>query len=176
VAVLQSAQPVPAATRRSTLRDNSKRPGCPGMDSYSIRTYILGPDDTLYRLASAKFSRMVDDPESQRLERFAGQRVRMAEVTVEVRDRQPCAVVRLVYEMLGFDAEGRLDRAAFMRQNTALAELAVEPVIPRLVKEDKAVVDAGSRFVARGGSWYPSAALEREIIHAALDERPYKRL
>jgi hypothetical protein len=75
--------------------------------SYSTRTFILGPDDTLYRLASAKFSRMVDDPESHGLERFAGQRVRMAEAIVEVRDRAPVAVVRLIYEMLGFDAEGR---------------------------------------------------------------------
>jgi hypothetical protein len=144
--------------------------------SYSFRTYILGPDDTLYRLASAKFSRMVDDPESQRLERFAGQRVRMAEVTVEVRDRAPCAVVRLVYEMLGFDADGRLDRATFMRQNIALAELVVDRAIPRLVEEEKAVVDAGSRFVARGGSWHPSVALEQQILRVALDEIPCKRL
>ena len=69
--------------------------------SYSPRTFILGPDDTLYRLASAKFSRMVDNPESDRLERFAGQRVRMAEAIVEVRDRTPYAVVRLIYEMQG---------------------------------------------------------------------------
>jgi hypothetical protein len=144
--------------------------------SYSTRTFILGPDDALYRLASAKFSRMVDDPESHRLERFAGQRVRMAEVIVEVRDRAPCAVVRLVYEMLGFDAEGRLDRANFIRQNAALAELAIDPVIPRLMEEEKTVVDAGSRFVARGGSWHPSAALQHEILRAALDETSYKRL
>ncbi|EGV18488.1 hypothetical protein ThimaDRAFT_2472 [Thiocapsa marina 5811] len=144
--------------------------------SYSTRIFILGPDDSLYRLASATFSRMVDDPESHRLERFAGQRVRMAEVIVEVRDRAPYAVVRLVYEMLGFDAEGRLDRAMFIRRNAALAELAIDPVIPRMVEEEKAVVDAGSRFVARGGFWHPSAALEREILRAALDETPCKRL
>ena len=73
--------------------------------TYSPRTiHPVGPDDTLYRLASAKFSRMVDDPESHRLERFAGQRVRMVEAIVEVRERTPCAVARLVYEMLGFDA------------------------------------------------------------------------
>ena len=147
--------------------------------SYSTRTYILEADDTLYRLASAKFSRMVDDPESHRLERFAGQRVRMAEVIVEVRNRAPCAVVRVVYEMLGFDAEGHLDRATFMRQNAALAELAIDPLIPRLVEEEEekaVVVDAGSRFVARGGSWHPSAALEQEILRAALDETPCKRL
>ena len=128
--------------------------------TYSPRTFILGPDDTLYRLASAKFSRMVDDPESHRLERFAGQRVRMAEAIVEVRDRAPYAVVRLVYEMLGFDAEGQLDRATFIRQNAALAELAMSPVMPRLEAEETAVVDAGSRFVARGGSWQPTPAQE----------------
>ena len=149
--------------------------------SYSTRTYILGADDTLYRLASAKFSRMVDAPESHRLERFGGQRVRMAEVIVEVRNRAPCAVVRVVYEMLCFDAEGHLDRATFMRQNAALAELVIDPLIPRLVEEEEeeekaVVVDAGSRFVARGGTWHPSAALEQEILRLALDETPCKRL
>ena len=144
--------------------------------SYSTRIYILAPDDTLYRLASATFSRMVDDPTSLRLERFAGQRVRMAEVIVEVRDRAPYAVVRLVYEMLGFDAEGRLDRDTFIRRNAALAELAINSVIPRMVESENALVDAGSRFVARGGTWHPFAALEREILRAALDETPCKRL
>ena len=144
--------------------------------TYSPRTFILGPDGTLYRLASAKFSRMVDDPNSHRLERFAGQRVRMAEAIVEVRDRAPYAVVRLIYEMLGFDAEGRLDRAAFIRQNAALAELAMSHVIPRLEAEETAVVDAGSRFVARGGRWQPPPSLEQEILRAALGEVKCERL
>ena len=64
---------------------------------------------------------MLEDPESHRLARFAGQRVRMVEAIVEFRDRTPCRVVRLVYEMLSFDSEGRLDRVAFERQNAALS-------------------------------------------------------
>ena len=144
--------------------------------SYSPRTFILGPDDTLYRLASAKFTRMFDDPESHRLERFAGQRVRMAEAIVEVRDRAPYAVVRLIYEMLGFDAEGRLGRATFIRQNAALAELAMSRVIPRLGAKETAVVDAGSRFVAQGGRWQPSPSLEQRILRAALGELSCERL
>jgi hypothetical protein len=119
---------------------------------------------------------MVDDPENHPLERFAGQRVPMAEAIVEVRDQAPCAAVRLIYEVLGFDAEGRLDRATFMRQNAALAALALSRVIPRLEAERTDVVDAGSRFVARGGAWQPSAALEREILRAALDETTCKQL
>ena len=144
--------------------------------TYSPRTFILGPDDTLYRLASATFSRMVHDPNSHRLERFAGQRVRMAEAIVEVRDRAPYAVVRLIYEMLGFDAEGRLDRAGFIRQNAALAEQAMSHVIPRLEAEETTVVDAGSRFVAQGGRWQPSPSLEQRILRAALGELKCERL
>jgi hypothetical protein len=138
--------------------------------SYSTRTFLVGPDGTLYRLASAKFSRMVDDPDSHRLERFAGQRVRMAEAIVEVRDRAPCAVVRLVYEMLGFDAEGRLDRATFMRQNAALTELAVGHAVAKPATLGETVIDASSRFVAKGGRWQPSSSLEQEILRAALGE------
>jgi len=50
--------------------------------SYSTRTFILGPDDTRYRPASATFSRIVDDPQSYRLGRFAGQRVCPTPITL----------------------------------------------------------------------------------------------
>jgi hypothetical protein len=83
--------------------------------SYSPRTFLLAPDDSLYRLPSAKFSRMLDDPASHRLARFAGQRVRLAEAIVEIHERTPRAVVRLIFEMLRFDEEGRLDLPAFLR-------------------------------------------------------------
>jgi hypothetical protein len=55
--------------------------------TYSPRTFILTEDDTLYRLARAKFSRMLEDPQSHRLERFAGQRVRTVEAIVAVHAR-----------------------------------------------------------------------------------------
>ena len=84
--------------------------------------FIVGPDDTLYRLASAKSWRMVNDPEYQRLARFAAQCVRM----VEVHERRPRAVVRLVCQMLGFHARGRLDRRAFERVDLALMDLQVD--------------------------------------------------
>ena len=144
--------------------------------TYSPRTFIVGPDDTLFRLASAKFSRMIDDPEHHRLDRFAGQRVRMVEAIVEVRDRTPCAVVRLVYQMLGFDARGRLDRSAFMRQNVALADLIAGRSVVRSTTNEATIVEASSRFVAQGGHWQPSPSLEQRILHAALGELKCERL
>ena len=112
--------------------------------SDSTRTFILAPDDTLYRLSGARFPRMLNAPERRRLTRFAGQRVRMAEAIVVVGDRSPRAVVRLVCEILGSDGEGRLDQAALMRRNAALS---VGRVIPRSAAKDSVVLDAGSRFV-----------------------------
>ncbi len=102
--------------------------------------------------------------------------MRMVEAIVEVCDRAPHAVVRLVYEMLGFDAEGRLDRSTFISQNAALAELVMDRVIPRTVTKETTVVDAGSRFVARGGRWQPSPSLEQEILRAALGGLECERL
>jgi hypothetical protein len=144
--------------------------------NYSPRTFLLGPDDTLYRLASATFSRMVDDPNSHRLQQFAGQRVRMVEAIVALHERRPRAVVGLVYEVLGFDGAGRLDRDAFMRQNLALAELAVSRVLGGSAGKDTAIVDASSRFVAQGGRWRPSPSLEQHILRAALGELRCERL
>ena len=53
----------------------------------SCRMYLLDQDDTLYRLPSAKFNRMLRDPTTYRLPRFAGRRVRMTDVAVELIDR-----------------------------------------------------------------------------------------
>ncbi len=144
--------------------------------SYSVRTFLVGPDETLYRLPSAKFSRMLDDPASHRLARFTGQRVRLAEAIVEIHERTPRAVVRLIFEMLRFDEEGRLDRSAFLRQNAALAELAMGRVLRQPVTPGETIVDASSRFIAQGGRWQPSPSLERNIRRAALGELSCKRV
>lgn len=140
----------------------------------SLRTIVVGPDDALYLLPNAKFSRMFDDPENNRLERFAGQRMRAAEAVVALHKRKPCAVVRIVYEMLSFDAEGRFDLDAFWRQSAALPL----PSIPGYERERQVtkVVDASDHFIARGGRWQPSHSLEQRILSAALGELKCKRL
>jgi hypothetical protein len=39
-----------------------------------------------------------------------------------------------------------------------------------LVEKASTIVDASSRFVARGGQWQPAPELERRILRAALGE------
>ena len=139
--------------------------------TFSVRIFIMAPDETLYRIAGTKFTAMINDPESHPLLRFADQRVRMAEAIVELRNRAPCGIDRLLFEILRFDDHGRLDIKTFMRQNFALAELLSDKPATR-----GTVVDAGSRFVAQGGRWQPSQPLERRIRQAALGKLECKRL
>jgi len=137
----------------------------------SVRIFIVDPDDTLYRFAGTKFTNMFNDPESHPLLRFAGQRVRMVEVIVELRNRVPCGIARLVYEMLRFDDQGRLDCNALKNQNFALADtFAGEET------KDAVVVDASSRFIAQGGRWTPSYTLAQRICQVALGEAKCSRL
>lgn len=143
--------------------------------TWSTRIFIVGADELLYRLASKKFSGMLADPSDHLMPSFAGQRVRMAEAVVELRDRKPERVVRLVYEILRFDEQGRLDIETFNQQNVALVDVMLASTLKNETN-NTAIIDASSRFVAQGGRWSPARSLEMRICQAALDEIKYRRL
>ncbi len=74
---------------------------------FSFKRYLVAVDDTLYRLANTTFDRMLRDPASHLFPVFAGQRVRMADVVVELVGREPACVVRTTFAVLTFDDEGQ---------------------------------------------------------------------
>jgi hypothetical protein len=136
----------------------------------------VGPGDILYRLASVRFAAMLDDPENHRLLRFAGQRIRLVEAIIELRDRVPYEVVRLVYQIIAFDAQGRFDSQPFVRQNWALADLHMNRVLGQTTTSESEVIDASSRFIAQGSRWQPSPELVQRIYQAVLGEIKCERL
>ena len=141
----------------------------------SCRLFLLDPDDGLYRLPNTRFDRLLRDPACPGLPRFAGARVRTANVVVECLDRQPVRIVWTTFGFLRFGEDGRFDRVAFEDHQRAIAELAWAP---RFVEPTgtSAVVDAASRFVAQGGRWKPSRTLTRRIEAAALGQVKCMRL
>ena len=141
----------------------------------SFQRYLVAADDTLYRMANTAFDRMLQEPEKHRMPLFAGQRVRTAEVVVEVVERQAIRVVRTALSILTFDAEGRVDPNKLNQQQFARAELVLS-LAPTTPDPAETVVDATRRFLAQGGSWSPSVALARVIDDAALGRRKCPRL
>jgi hypothetical protein len=133
----------------------------------SCRRFIVGDDGKLVRLRNTIFERLLRDPQHHTMPALAGQRVRMAEVLVQLGDRRPIRVVRRVYYVVSFDEAGRLDTTRFQQQQWALAESALDRVF-EVPGDDDHVLDAASRFVAQGGQWRPSNDLAQRIDDAAL--------
>jgi hypothetical protein len=57
------------------------------------RRFLLDRGNTLWRLSTTKFERLLQDPAKLCLPVLAGQRVRMADVIVELMDREPVRIV-----------------------------------------------------------------------------------
>jgi hypothetical protein len=85
------------------------------------RRFIVGDDGKLVRLRNTLFERLLRDPRHYTMPALAGQRVRMAEIFVQLADRRPICVVRRVYYVVSFDEAGRLDTTRFQQQQWALA-------------------------------------------------------
>ena len=136
---------------------------------FSFRMFLLDQDDGLYRLPNTKFEQMIRNPTSYRLLRFAGARVRMTDVAVELRRRQPIRVVRITFGFLTFDGDGYFDASGFDRHQRARAELGLASPITEPGGAET-VVDAANRFVVQGGLWAPSRTLQRRIDATALGQ------
>lgn len=142
---------------------------------FSNRMFLLDQKDDLYRLPNAKFDKMLRDPSSHTIPRFAGARLRMADMVVELFDRHPTRIVWTTFGILTFDQDGCFEPSAFDAHQRARAELALAPILPKLDSKTT-VVDAATRFVAQGGLWTPSPVLARRLDEAALGRMEYVRL
>ena len=79
----------------------------------SCRRFIVDEEGKLVRLRNSIFERLLRDPRHYTMPALAGQRVRMAEILVQLVDRRPIRVVRRVYYVVSFDEAGRLDTTRF---------------------------------------------------------------
>ena len=133
----------------------------------SCRRLFVSNDGGLYRMANAKFARMIRDPSTERIALFAGQRIRSAELLIETVDRKPCRVLRATFTIFQFDEQGSVDADRYEKQQMAKVEVTIAPVFGDR-KPTKNIVDAKDRFIAQGGSWSPAGLLKNQIEKVGL--------
>ena len=131
------------------------------------RRFIVDDEDRLVRLRNTIFERLLRDPQHHTMPALAGQRVRMAEILVQLADRRPIGVIRRVYFVVSSDEAGRVDTIRFQEQQRAIAESALDGVFA-VPGDDDRVLDAASRFIAQGGRWRPANEFAKRIDDAAL--------
>lgn len=145
----------------------------------AYQMFLIDADDHLHRLPISKFEDMLAQPSAHPVPQFAGQRIRAANVLVEVVNRVPTSVRRITYQVMTFDEDGWFNVPRFRHQQfgefqESLARRNLS--VTRLPIGGKNVVNAASRFAARGGTWVPSADLAEAIQSAALGRLKTRRL
>ncbi|AOJ01881.1 hypothetical protein WS70_08600 [Burkholderia mayonis] len=140
---------------------------------YSPRTFLIAADDSICRL-SKRYWQMLGQPDSHRLPAFAGQRVRIANLLVQLVNRVPTRGVYRDFMIVTFDADGALDIEQIMERMAAHGDVTLSGGSRN--GRDTKIVDATARFKVQGGQWTPSPVLATALEEAALGLRPCPRI
>ncbi|MDP2406280.1 MAG: hypothetical protein U1D36_17930 [Hydrogenophaga sp.] len=141
----------------------------------SSKLFLISADDAVHALSNAAFMRMLRQEAVARIPEFAGQRVRQVSMVVALLNGVPTRIVRCTFAILDIDEDGVLDVARWNAQQIARVGDPLAPERPERTSLPQ-VVDAASRFIARGGSWEPDQALLHRIEEAGLLRRVCPRV
>ena len=148
------------------------------MSSASVRQFFVSDDDEIFRVPNTKFERLLKGSFEEKTERFAGKRVRTAEIIVQVENRRPLQVLRAIYYYLHFNEKGILDYDRFMKDGGIVANAGIPDIFVEKVQSN--LINAQQEFAKKQRDhtvwWKPSMQLERNILDASIDEFKCKRL
>ena len=133
----------------------------------TIWIFFVNDDDSIQRFPLARFGQLVERNPKECLLKYAEKRVRYVEVALELEQRKPVGILRILYLILPFDSEGRVDAAEQEKER----RLGIEMMSPILMDRDsKQVVEARHRFAKRRFDneyrWKPIQKMEAAIIKA----------
>ena len=135
---------------------------------FGFRIFFVNDKDEIKRISHASFERIFNrDPKEVHLE-YKNTRVRYAEVILEIENRKPVSIVRIVYGYLKFDSKGHVDKEFHAEEQRVAMGMISLP----LPGQSSNVVHASDRFAQKAFkdnfSWSPSFELEQSIIEAAF--------
>ena len=112
----------------------------------SLRIFLVNDDDSIQCFPLARFERLIQRDPKERLPQYAGKRVRYVEVALELEQRKPIGILRILYLIMSFDSEGRVDAAEQEKEQ----RLGIDMIPPMLPDRDSSqVVEALHRFAKK---------------------------
>lgn len=93
-----------------------------------MRFFVFEPDGTLRRVSSQSFNRLVSRRGA--VPQFSGQRLRDAEVIVELEDKRPVRIVKMNFGYWVLDSAGMFDPSDQLRLERASMALRKKLVLP----------------------------------------------
>jgi len=137
---------------------------------FGFRIYFIDEDDKITRIPLTRFERIRDRDPKESLSEYKNSRIRYAEIILELKNRKPISIARIVYAYLQFDSEGKVDKEFLNMEGQAA--ISMMPSIP-LPGNPENVVQANDRFAKKRFkdefTWTPSFQLEQEIIKKSFE-------
>ena len=142
------------------------------MSSVSVRIFFITDEDEILKVPIAKFERMLKGSYEEKTERFAGKRIRAAEIAVTIDNRKPVVILRAIYYYLHFNEKAILDYDRFMKDGNLVAKAGI-PEIFMKEKQDN-IINAQQEFAKKQRDhavwWKPNMQLERDILDASIGD------
>ena len=113
---------------------------------------------------------MIEGNTNECLPEYTNKRVRYVEVALELKERKPDGILRILYLILPLDSEGRVDAAEQDKERRLGAER-MSPI--DMDRGSKQVIEAGYRFAKRRFDheyrWTPTQEIEAAIINGVFE-------
>ncbi len=137
---------------------------------FGLRIFFIDENDKINRIPASRFKRIRNRNPKETLSEHKNSRIRYAEVILELENRQPISIARIVYGYLQIDSEGKVDKE-FLEKEGQVA-VSMMPSIP-FPGESETVVYARDRFAKKRFNdeftWTPSFELEQDIIEKSFE-------
>jgi hypothetical protein len=148
------------------------------MRSVSVRFFIITNNSEIFSVSINKIDRLLKGTNEEKIERFAGERVRASEIGVRLENRKPIEVIRAIYHYFHFDEKGILDIDRLRNDGTIVSIAGISPMFTQKPQDN--IINAQQEFAKRQRDhsvwWKPDMQLERNILDAAIGEFKCKRL
>ena len=130
---------------------------------------FLVDDDCIQRISMARLDRLLHFDRGERLQQYAGKRVRCAMAFVEVSGRQVLAISNIDYFLIPLNVKGQIDKKEWEKGMRLGMEL-----LPSILdgEDPKQVINARHRFAKRRYEhefkWKPSRKVEEAIVDSVF--------
>ena len=136
---------------------------------FGFRIFFIDDDDNITRISQALYERIMHRDSKESLLEYKNTRFRYAEVILELENRKPISIERIVYGYIEFNSKGMVDKDFLNAEQQVAMNMLALP----LPGESSNIVHASDKFAKKRFkdefSWTPSFELEQTIIKKAFE-------
>lgn len=145
--------------------------------SLSLRYFFIDDTGQIHPVPLARYERIFSGQEA--VPQYAGRKMRVAEVSVELVNGMPARTLRDAFSFLAFDGAGHVDQRFTDDYMRAASEAVSGAVLDKMDSaKSGGVLQAGGRFAKRRleqtHQWQPDYQLRKKILDQSL-EKPSRR-